>query len=121
MPTAHTPGPWHADVDCFETAVAIRTANGGYIAETWPQVDDFPPGKGIEYDAEGVANARLIAAAPQLLDALRDVMASLIDGGADRDPETGEQFDDCRAACEAITAATGQPWPPVLTEAEQQT
>lgn len=57
---------------------------------------------------------KLIAAAPMLLNALRDLMASLIDSESDRDQETGEQYDDCRAACEAIEAATGQPWPPAI-------
>lgn len=52
----HTPGPWEVQDDC---ATSIW-AGGHYIAETY---------------TDGEANARLIAAAPDLLAALEAIVA----------------------------------------------
>lgn len=65
MAAQHTPGPWRP---CEETMVRVVVAdNGRWIADC-----DFegPP-------SESDANARLIAAAPDLLAALEDAAASL--------------------------------------------
>ena len=57
--SGHTPGPWHLAGDSEGTMV---TADGGEQIAMWP-----PQGGTIEQ----CANARLIAAAPDLLDALK--------------------------------------------------
>jgi hypothetical protein len=56
---AHTPGPWHADEH-----MVVRAANGDLICD----VDPF------DEAAESNANLALIAAAPELLVALKAVM-----------------------------------------------
>ncbi len=69
----HTPGPWTAEeatsnsIDIVSEEVEIATI----ISD-----EDFPE------DCEERANARLIAAAPELLDALRD-LADRAEGGVD--------------------------------------
>lgn len=68
----HTPGPWIA-----VESLAIRTTNGSTLAQVrW---DDFWDGDDIAArprrdDEQAKANARLIAAAPELLEALEGVL-----------------------------------------------
>lgn len=72
----HTPGPWYAegsDIGSAENitvgvAIAGRT-DDGYISHAQVQ-----------------ANANLMAAAPDLLDALKDALDVMGDWGADGDP-----------------------------------
>lgn len=61
MPTNHTPGPWYFACDADGTMVTDDT--GAQIA-MWP-----PQGGTVEQ----CANARLIAAAPELLAVLKDI------------------------------------------------
>lgn len=95
MNTKHTPGPWIADL---ETWAGIVNAPAGTIAG--------PVGgsKGATLD-ELHANARLIAAAPELLEALDGLMAKL----SAKSPAL--QYHDCKEAYEqartAIAKATG--------------
>jgi len=69
MEAKHTPGPWAVEVDTRQDGqpgYAIRQGDDGYgavIAETRPD----------EPSTNTLANARIIAAAPQLLAALRDM------------------------------------------------
>lgn len=61
---SHTPGPWHVELGGFVYSATKKVAdvglNGGYFASrTSPE-------------PERTANARLIAAAPELLEALED-------------------------------------------------
>lgn len=61
----HTPGPWHTDQQ------GIRDAEGNLLAESFADIDkDIPSG-----ETEQLANARLIAAAPELLEACWAVKA----------------------------------------------
>ena len=61
----HTPGPWRANSSWIEgPKMALRVA-----AIDWPKRGSAPASK-----AEAEANARLIAAAPDLLAALEDVV-----------------------------------------------
>jgi hypothetical protein len=67
--SGHTPGPWVVDA---ENQLQINNANGGPVAWTETCV-------GYEKDS---ANARLIAAAPELLTAAREALSGM-DGGED--------------------------------------
>src|SRR5690349_20659367 len=74
MPTLstakHTPGPW-AESDWMESFVSI-THDGLVVAEVQPKLWNGTPKISR---AEVKANARLIAAAPDLLEALKSVTA----------------------------------------------
>lgn len=76
----HTPGPWRADGWC-------AYGRDIYAGEVWigdvkcPHPECECPRGFPSTDDETNANARLIAAAPQLLDALNDIID--YDGGAD--------------------------------------
>lgn len=90
----HTPasaGPWgvneFADLDGYRHFQVCVYANGAPVANL------------VENGTETRANARLIAAAPELLDALRAVMA-LPDHAVDR-------RDEAKQAHAAIAKATG--------------
>jgi hypothetical protein len=89
--TKHTPGPWM--VDRPGTLFHIRTMDeiNGTVATCDPC--DFAT-------QEQLANARLIAAAPELLEALRELVESV----AISDPGVY----DLDAARAAIAKATGQ-------------
>ena len=85
MSTQHTPGPWKFNDH------GIYVGNAHWIAKA----------KTYETTREQTANFRLIAAAPQMLEALRAALEPTT-------PETeGEQLRDQIA--EAIAAATGEP------------
>jgi hypothetical protein len=68
MTTKHTPGPWHIyqggniGDDGFTIA---PVGEGGYVAEFWPPI------RSERKQPEMFANARLIAAAPDLLEACK--------------------------------------------------
>ena len=83
----HTPGPWNTSAyyggwDC------IRDGSGQIIAKLGA---NFP------------ANADLIAAAPDLLDALHGLLSITVDGSL----TAPEQRDEVRAARDAIAKAMG--------------
>jgi hypothetical protein len=67
--TAHTPGPWHVD-SCDDDL--IYSANGWHIATVGNEAQEQPA-------HEITANAQLIAAAPELLDALEFVRMTFAD------------------------------------------
>jgi hypothetical protein len=97
--TTHTPGPWrHTDAQSHSpadiqyepaviwqciTPVAVAHYGGAYPTET-----------------QANANARLIAAAPDLLEALQALIATRVPGAGSKSPEW-------IAACAAIAKATG--------------
>jgi hypothetical protein len=65
----HTPGPWVADLETYPVMVRSQT-------ETWPLVDELGneeerAGVFVANTGDNAANARLIAAAPDLLEALQ--------------------------------------------------
>lgn len=90
----HTPGPWtiRHDFKCSNgsTAIGIAAANlgPGAGAVAWPC--------GVS-EAQELANARLIAAAPSMLRALQRLTHPAADD------------DDLAYALDVIRAATGQP------------
>ncbi len=77
---AHTPGPWSADdgrlrsmsTEQLPEAIAVR----GPTPKKWFVACAFDFNR-YDRDAEVEANARLIAAAPELYDALREATARL--------------------------------------------
>ena len=72
--SGHTPGPWSAE---FAEAYTVRDSAGGRIAIATTLRG--PHGMGGRRDAaEVAANVRLIAAAPDLLEALQRLMPLLI-------------------------------------------
>jgi hypothetical protein len=78
----HTPGPWVADLETYP--VMVRSAS-----ETWPLVDELGNEEGragifVANTGDNEANARLIAAAPDLLAALREIQANPNDPRAHR-------------------------------------
>jgi len=94
-PAKHTPGPW-------------RVANNGYYleirttSEESAQIGDVCSSKFWNDGKHAEANAKLIAAAPQMLEALRAIM---------RDPpawSTAAQSDAYDLAISAIAAAVSE-------------
>lgn len=70
MQGKHTPGPWRTADWQHAQQTAILSENGSCIARA------FSPLGGTYKDAQ--ANARLIAAAPLMLEALREARACLV-------------------------------------------
>ena len=67
----HTPGPWEAfqnDLGCGVLATKRADVAYCWTRDGWPLDSSRPI-------SESVANARLIAAAPELLEALKEVSA----------------------------------------------
>ena len=96
----HTPGPWRADSTHVRTAInSIATVNNQRKHIAMINITKNP-----EYEItieEHEANAMLIAAAPDLLEALE--MLAAVDFGADGSVERG-----ARLARIAIAKATGE-------------
>jgi len=68
MTTKHTPGPWVRDTGSG-FGCDVRAENGRKVAATWG-INNGDPHRPA-YRAECDANARLVAAAPELLEALQ--------------------------------------------------
>lgn len=122
----HTPGPWVVciqddDDKAFEIFSESQLVNGRISAEKW---DDALARAGLNHK-EFEANARLIAAAPELLEALNAALAT-IDDYLDYEHNGDPWVEDARAMGEmdindykrdgrlekaraAIAKATGQP------------
>lgn len=95
--SAHTPGPWRV------TGPNVRAGDALVAIVTNHWADEPTP------DDEKASNARLIAAAPALLDAARCALADLEGAAADIDP-SGDRvhpvwrtIDELRAAIERAT------------------
>lgn len=102
MNTKHTPGPWKAE---GWKGIVVNDSNGHTLA--------LAPGCSYSIE-EMAANARLIAAAPDLLEALQNVIASTALPSAWSDDISEAQWqrqrlDECRDfARAAIAKATGE-------------
>jgi len=85
--SGHTPGPWHVAELCANR-IKVESHQDGYVAEVW------------RYGADGDANARLIAASPELLDAAfftqRSATGDFANGYTIR--VTGHEMEAIRAA-----------------------
>lgn len=97
MTTSHTPGPWVRDSGSG-FGCDVRAKNGRKVAATWG-INNGDPHRPA-YRAECDANARLIAAAPDLLEALEGMVAEF-GIHCDSDSPLG-------AACAAIAKAKGE-------------
>jgi len=107
----HTPGPWA--VNHRESEMPYIVADQGkawdnpIICNLYEDVtpeDSVTIGPWLEAHPNAQANARLIAAAPQLLQALRDLAA-----WAGESPE-GRGAWEYVNACAAVSAAEGEPY-----------
>jgi hypothetical protein len=92
--TAHTPGPWNIqhDFNVFGGRRLVASA-GGHSSNQHP----------LAVDAENRANASLIAAAPDLLKAVRHLFACDMAGSS-----VDFRCDGCEAARAAIAKAEGR-------------
>jgi hypothetical protein len=88
--TKHIPAPWQLEEEG-------RIYRNGYGVVCW--FDDELDNQ----DAEGRANARLIAAAPELLEALQIIMTEF--QFVERDVITAKIYEQCKSA---IAKATGE-------------
>ena len=87
----HTPGPWNiSGGQIVAGAQEICTIERTIIANGSPR-----------------ANARLLAAAPDLLEAALELLGNLYDAGEGTDEETGEDFADVAALQAAVDKAIG--------------
>lgn len=68
---SHTPGPWHVELGGFIYSKRKKVAD---IGENVGRLD-----RRISAEPERTANARLIAAAPELLEALEKCVSMLLD------------------------------------------
>lgn len=94
----HTAGPWEVSLENGELPEGYATING----QGWWQLAGVVVEVGGQKNEEGFANARLIAAAPELLEALRSLHAAM--ACYDGTPEETLALD---AAYAAIAKATG--------------
>ncbi len=109
MAEEHTPGPWSFDAICFDHRIAIR---GGVTAHGRPYHVALVNRPGSAYAGQDKANARLIAAAPELLGAGLPIAAEIAlygpSAGEDDDELVGIRLADLKALRAAIAKATGQ-------------
>jgi hypothetical protein len=99
-----TPGPWVVQYDEIDgTPRAIKTADGEHVTfvDGSRYVDEID-------DPEAAANARLIAAAPEMLTALKQAEAALAVTASYRAPDMKRQQAALEAVRAAIAKATGQ-------------
>ena len=105
MIAGHTPGPWAVNADDMSDndalTIGINDPNGEFLASANGFVaEEYEPGvwgAGLRGDIEVVrSNARLIAAAPELLAELRKfrrAYVNLLEGGRDRILQLGGDCD----------------------------
>jgi hypothetical protein len=89
----HTPGPWKWAKSRGMNAYEIHGADGSYIGDVWGVDEPVPNGIKREHQKP---NARLIAAAPEMLEALRDVLEMIATD--DLVPESVSYMQQARAA-----------------------
>jgi len=101
--TKHTPGPWHVS-DGYKTSISAE--NGLHIATAWDgEVDTIAEGIAPIIE-EARANACLIAAAPDLSEALENLV-DLHKRGENK-PTWAQWADAIEAAEKAIQKAKGE-------------
>lgn len=101
--TKHTPGPWSVTGKQFSGSVRVSAGSGSDLNGLVAICDagDYARSK-----VEGAANARLIAAAPELLEALVWMVAN--DDTNEADEGNAYWVDGLHRARAAIAKATGE-------------
>lgn len=102
--TGHTPGPWYADFEAAGHHVPIIKYDAG-TDSLGTRYDYVVASVRYGTDPEPSANARLIAAAPAMFEALRTLIHSL-EWEAKRSGTTYHGFEDAKAA---LALAQGKP------------
>jgi len=95
--TQHTPGPWYRDPYAENDIVSGTPEDGASICTMWED--------GYKDEAQPRANANLITAAPDLLEALEDLV-TLVDFIADEYDLS--RMSETKAARAAIAKAKGE-------------
>lgn len=103
----HTPGPWRTYFESPACEWKLVVDRGGGIvcnvnSETGPDATSAPATRKMPIDA----NARLIAAAPDLLDALIESTDAARLAGIHQGPDTADDLPWYAAALAAIAKAT---------------
>jgi hypothetical protein len=103
---AHTPGPWRVNAiltasenDRGWNIARDHAGIGGFVGTVSPRIK----GNRGNASAEGLANARLIAAAPELLEALIVLRGACAAAGWLTDPAYVQHMDGARAAIAKAT------------------
>lgn len=76
MSTKHTPGPWNVSIAFAEDHPRIQIKSDNEILKVGPANGVAVCLAGYVQNEESQANAKLIAAAPELLEALKQIMQS---------------------------------------------
>lgn len=97
--SAHTPGPWRQTGGRARTLIAAGQPARAIAAVVW---------HAGARDVEDDANAALIAAAPEMLEALRGLIACVYDGACGYKEQWTDTRPQIRAACAAIATAEGK-------------
>lgn len=102
----HTPGPWRWNKNdtCIWPTSGRRAPVADVFTATDPATELSEPSD--SFSAEETANARLIAAAPDLLEALKAIRLAFLSPGYAKNATDLQLADQARAA---IAKATGQP------------
>jgi len=117
MTTKHTPGPWRAKK--VRTLIHIGGDSGVCeISVSASHVHEDFPGAKMAYIARQEANAHLIAAAPDLLEALQALVADFADYPASERP--CHAFDLARAAIAKALGHHPTPLPDEAMAGEQE-
>jgi hypothetical protein len=92
--TSHTPGPWTASLADAGGFSHINAPTWGALAKVPVMLEQEPPKPlaRLVKSEEGEANARVIAAAPELLEALQHFFTWHAENFEDFDDETNKQL-----------------------------
>lgn len=91
---SHTPGPWAVDSD--DPSDVVETVRGGMLLARAYQIGEDK----TDWERARRANARLIAAAPELLEALKAVRSAWLKGVALYDVDVERKIDQAIAKTE---------------------
>lgn len=104
----YTPGPWGMSGRCYELGDGLAGING----QGWNELAGVVIKVNGRRSDEGIANARLIAAAPDLLEALQEMVAGDAEAIEDAKrlgvPFPDEMLAAYHKARAAIARATGE-------------
>ena len=94
MNAQHTPGPWHHGLH-HHGHLAVQAENGRLVTLCGAIAHD-------DAQLENHANSRLIAAAPDLFAALREIVAAVEMGEVDGYSPSGDWFREAKAALNKV-------------------